>query len=443
TSLERLGAAFEAPSRLVERLITAPFGKKTYDELGIASAPSEILRFALDPLWFVALSKIPAAAKLVGRTGKLGEAAKILKGIPVEEVVRNLPKAERGLIRAAVQKPLGISKALGLTRAQAELGKALQPLSTKLKNIVSYNIDPRLEGRLGKFIGTQSLIPDEEKIKVIGILDGMTDESLDLVHRVVGGRKLTKAQITKATSKELGQIDNVATILRGRIDNLTDEIVREFSKEGAPWWMRRMVPTLEKNKGKYIGKFYDFILEDPKAFERAMGNPEQIKLMMDRLMSRKDLTGRDLVEITRAGIPEFLTTTTMRRLVEQSKLTRWIADNYASANKLHEGMVQVPKTKPWGWLGGMFIDKEVHRAVQGAMSITVGDPSFEAQALKGLARLNSRWKVGKILPNPATHARNFLSNHILMNTVGRMPIYATTPYMLKGAKELLNQGSLY
>lgn len=136
-----------------------------------------------------------------------------------------------------------------------------------------------------------------------------------------------------------------------------------------------------------------------------------------------------------------------QRDIALGRLYKDIAENYASKSP-QEGFVQVPDTKVegtrahrYGKLAGMYVPKEV------LDQLVFNDQEMANGALKLYRAALSRWKEGKTVLNPVTHANNVLSNLTMAHFAGvsywDAPKYAgaikdivTNKDMLKEAKDV-------
>lgn len=139
--------------------------------------------------------------------------------------------------------------------------------------------------------------------------------------------------------------------------------------------------------------------------------------------ARKDLTEAErqaLGEITQAGYRLAKGAQVGAAGASRANMLKDIAKEFGSA-EFRPGYLQMPEGKLWGDLSGKWVPDYIHSQ----LNEWVRRPSeFEKVSRK----LWSYWKFGKTVANPATHARNMMSNLLLADNAGlspaRLDIYA-------------------
>ena len=99
-------------------------------------------------------------------------------------------------------------------------------------------------------------------------------------------------------------------------------------------------------------------------------------------------------------------------------------------------MIQLPETKKLGALSGKFVPKAVADALASKFGSTL---SPMARAYEKALTL---WKTFKTAYNPATIARNDLTNLLVLNPLGGVPFYRLDVYA-KAMREMYAQGEIY
>ncbi len=113
--------------------------------------------------------------------------------------------------------------------------------------------------------------------------------------------------------------------------------------------------------------------------------------------------------------------------------------------KVPDGYVQIPDSKRYGMLRGMYVRKEIRDDLLPTMTLLPADVStVEAWFSPGgaMTRVNSLWKAMKVPLNPATQVRNVMSNAIMMYLSGMSPLRVKRAWSDAG-KEIASSGPLY
>ena len=196
--------------------------------------------------------------------------------------------------------------------------------------------------------------------------------------------------------------------------------------------------TWEKNLGKYLPRLYTSKEAPEGVVSKLKGifpsKPNRIEL--SRFMKRKDIPEeiREVMgEIMEAGYPTAKGLVQMKSAVEHAKLFAETASKWGS-DVLKEGFEKLPDTKRLGQLTSKFVPKAIYDDIQ---EITRIKTPLE----KGLGKIVGGFKFGKVILNPATHARNIMSNSILNSWEGLNP-YRIDIYG-EAAKELITKGKWY
>lgn len=188
----------------------------------------------------------------------------------------------------------------------------------------------------------------------------------------------------------------------------------------------------EANKGFYMARFYD-AFENPERAKATLseffGSYQPNRLTLQRFMKRKDLSPetKDMLgEIFDPAYAVAKGTSQVKHDVITSKFFNRIAANPEWASETYQpGFVQLPATtKGKQAVLGSLSKMYVHPAIaEDVMGMVESQPEF----LKLYKSMMEKWKFGKVILNPATHARNVMANMILADLGGlsphRMDIY--------------------
>lgn len=159
-----------------------------------------------------------------------------------------------------------------------------------------------------------------------------------------------------------------------------------------------------KNLESYLPRYYE-AFETVKAY--AQGRGMTIRAVLDRIKRRKDLpeaVRKALGEIEQAdyivakGMAELhYDVETLETLAKVAKEPDW-----ASAVE-RPGWIRVPDEKNYGALRGMYVPPSILGEVRTALNM-------KASWMEVVDKSYGLWKMGKTVLNPATHARNMMSN---------------------------------
>ncbi len=162
--------------------------------------------------------------------------------------------------------------------------------------------------------------------------------------------------------------------------------------------------TWEQNLGEYIKNAYTEY--ETKKGAGVFGFMKKgIKGIKPRV---EGLTPEKMAELGQIENPAYLLFRSMTDLnhdIENAKLFTQTAKQFAS-DTLKEGFKQLPDAKRLGELANKFVPQSIYDDIQ---EITRARSDIE----KGLGKLVGEFKYAKVILNPATHARNIISNRIL------------------------------
>ena len=194
--------------------------------------------------------------------------------------------------------------------------------------------------------------------------------------------------------------------------------------------------TIERNVGEYMARMYPQHL-NPRAtgFNQGRG----LRLRLNGLKHRKDLTGTtiDKLVIKEPGLPTAIRVREISTSVANNKLFNSVAQNpeWSAVENLTGKMIKMPNTPALGALR----DKWVIPEIAGDITQIVTAPPRAVRAyLKGL----SAWKYSKVVLNPSTHARNQMSNSILLDLSGTNQL-RQAQLMPRVMKDYLQKGPMY
>lgn len=197
------------------------------------------------------------------------------------------------------------------------------------------------------------------------------------------------------------------------------EKVQVDPQTGAIKMSESLRQTIEANLGTYMPRLYRKFEVDPEGVVKFFSG-DKGRMVLDRLMKRTDIPGdvrAAMGEILEPGYPVAKGVQQMTDTLAKAKLFRWVNDNFASATQTSQDMKQLSDSANLGILAGKWVPSSIADDLTGmVMKTPPGTADKIYRKSLGL------WKAGKVLMNPATRARNQMSNSMLMNIVGEMPM---------------------
>lgn len=316
-------------------------------------------------------------------------------------VIRRIPGAEKGAVAAA--------KAFG---------------ETKMGNMV-YSA---LVNRFGQDPVYQKLA----KRSITNINVG-NQNMLDLV------RPLTKlnaeAQRSIAEARKAGTLESLPPELLEKAKPAFDELDR-LGREAVEAGLLDL-DTYEKNVGTYIRRLYTS-KEAPDGIEslKTMFGAKPQRIDVSPFMKRDDIpedVREAMGEIMEAGYPTAKGLVQLKTAIEKSKFFKAVSEGFSS-DVAQEGFTKLAVSSRLGALSGRYVPEFVSKDLDELSQRLSGSDELGKKIVAG-------FKFAKVVLNPATHARNIMSNLVLNNfeglSPGRIDIYA------QAAKELATKGKFY
>ena len=351
------------------------------DALGDLGTPGVIagiiLDIAFDPLTYVGG---------LGLVGKLSKAPKIAK-------VASKAK-----------------KALAATKAGNLLGRSF--IYRFGQDPIYKTIAERSEKAIA--IGTRNLV---EIAKPLAKLDG-------------------KTQKTIADFRKAGKLEDLPKELLDTAKPVFNEVDR-LGKEAVNVGLLKK-ETYEQNVGKYIARLYrkheapGGVVDKIKTFF----DSKPLKIDVSRFKKRTDIpedVREAMGEILEAGYPTAKGLVQLNQAIERAKFFKEVAGKWAK-DTIEYGFVKLSDTKRLGELAGKAVPKPIFDDIQEIIRT-------KTPLQKGVGKVVAGFKFGKVIMNPATHARNIMSNFVLNNFEGlnpaRLDIYG------EAAKQIATKGKWY
>jgi len=246
--------------------------------------------------------------------------------------------------------------------------------------------------------------------------------------------KNKKGQIIRRSAEELSQLFPEEILAKARpafveLDRLGRESVDLglLDKE-----------IYEANIGSYIANLYrkkeapgGVVQKVKEAFET---KPKRIDL--SRFMKRKEIpeeVREAMGEILEAGYPTAKALVQLTRANENAKFFAVVASKWGQ-DALEEGLKKLPNVPTLGKLSGKYVPEPIFDDIQEIIR-------QKTNLDKAMGKIVAGFKYNKVILNPATHARNVMSNFILNSFEGlspfRIDIYA------KAAKSIVTKDEVY
>lgn len=109
------------------------------------------------------------------------------------------------------------------------------------------------------------------------------------------------------------------------------------------------------------------------------------------------------------------------------------------------GYKQIPDTKRYGMLRGMYVRREIADDLLPTMSLIPEDANWYEKFLSpggAGGKFNALWKAYHVPLNPSTQLRNIMSNAIMMNLSG-MGAHRVAEFLGKAIKQMATNGPIY
>lgn len=195
---------------------------------------------------------------------------------------------------------------------------------------------------------------------------------------------------------------------------------------------KRIVDSYRSAGQQYVPRLY--LPEEgttPPQFSSRM-----MKIVRDRFKSRKDIpieARMAMGEIVEPAYPVAKGIAQTGKAVEMATLFNKAASNPRLASSVErEGFVRLPKNETLGSLSNKWVHPEVARDIDDMMA---PKGTFEKIWDAGLGA----WKFSKVVANPATWSRNFMTTSII-NDMGGFKLTEQAKYLPEAMKQLRNKG---
>ena len=194
----------------------------------------------------------------------------------------------------------------------------------------------------------------------------------------------------------------------------------------------------DENVGKYIARLYRTkeVVKEGLAKVPVGAKTKPLKIDLSRFKARKDIPEdirTAMGEILEAGYPTAKGLVQLSQAVHRSRFFRTVSKVWGKDEAL-DGFKQLAKNERLGRLSGKFVPDAIYDDINEVVELMSREKKLSRQIVAG-------FKFGKVIMNPATHARNIISNQIL-NSFEGLPIWRQDIYAV-AAKELARKGKWY
>lgn len=174
--------------------------------------------------------------------------------------------------------------------------------------------------------------------------------------------------------------------------------------------------TIKDNIGTYMARMFRSKLKSNSANPYTL---QGLSLRIEGLMKRKDLSEdvlKKLGEIKEPALPTAIRVKQISESVANESLFKKVAANkeWSADTNVTGTMKQIPNSPKFGSLRNKWVIPEI----AGDINAIKGIGSDVLNNIPIYSKFMSSWKFGKVVLNPATHARNTLTNTILLDLSG-------------------------
>jgi hypothetical protein len=458
--LSKLGDVLQTPQYALTGFLS---GKGVKEGIEKKITPSKALNIAnpalgfaadlvLDPLNLAfglgALSKGAKIAGAVSTADKLSKAADLGVTGLVKSGVEKVTEPVIAKLEPGVREALGAKKLTGAEKVRAEqIEKGSISVGEK-EAAIRESAKP-----------TSELLSDAlDKFPVFGKVKTIAEELGTRTPKSFLGRRSTMetaiakgAEFAKETGEFLtkglspGQQQRIGQIMKGgisigdteaplrliaglgrrRIDSLSSELVNELKTGGFGAGKEDLIGKVLNNVGQYMPRMYREFVEDPKKFVDFIAGGKSARIINEFLKKRKDIpedVRMAMGEILEPGFPVAKRMQQMTHSIEVSKFFRWVNKNFADTQNRTGDLVKLSDNANLGILRNKFVPKEIYNQINDIGKVGRIGENAMTKAIDAYKKALGLWKYGKIVLNPATQARNFMSNLILMD-LGHFPLF--------------------
>lgn len=241
------------------------------------------------------------------------------------------------------------------------------------------------------------------------------------------------AQKAIAEARKAGTLNDLPSELVEKAKPAYDELDR-LGKEAVDLGLLDK-DVYDENVGKYLPRLYR-TKEGEKAATKAIWESTPERINLDRFKKRKDIpeeVREAMGEYLEAGYPTAKGLLQLTRSVENAKFFKEVSKKWG-LDEAADGLKQLPDSRGLGDLRNKYVPEPIFDSLTEIANPKKWGP-------KSLQTATKVFKFGKVVANPATHARNIMSNFMLNDFNGLSP--ARIDIYAKAAKEMANKGDMY
>ncbi len=253
-------------------------------------------------------------------------------------------------------------------------------------------------------------------------------------------RPLTKldsaTQRAIAEARKLGKLEDLPSELLTKAKPAFNELDR-LGKEAVDVGLLK-AETYAENVGSYIARLYrkHEIPEGVIGKVKTFFEKKPLRIDLSRFKKRTDIPDdvrEAMDEILEAGYPTAKSLVQLNQAVERAKFFGEVAGKWAK-DTIEEGFSKLPDVKTLGKLAGKAVPTPIFDDIQEIIRV-------KGPTEKVLSKIVGGFKFSKVILNPATHARNIMSNFLLNSFEGLSP--ARLDIYGQAAKQIATKGELY
>lgn len=349
--------------------------------------------------------------------------------------IHEIPVATEGVLADIFLDPLTYVGGFGLVkRATTAVGGLVKEGATTLAHEI-----PAVQ-KMGDILGRAFVTRygQSEAFKTLDIQrkigESLAKENVSkLVSPVIERPAIIQQRVTQAL-KGAGVTDNEVKILADPIREELDRVGESISKLNPKLLSEE---TFQANKGTYFPRLYtDYEFAKDEEIIGQTFSPRAVSIPKEPFKARLLTEEQSLAKGTRieeAGYPALKRLTQLNVVEQRQKFFSETAK--LASDEPKPGYLQLSEDKSLGDLAGKFLPAAEYKAIADIRHIPSTIEEIYNRAL-------STWKTFKTAYNPATIARNDLTNFFVLNPLGgvgphRLDVYART------ASELMSKGPLY
>ncbi|MEK6877955.1 MAG: hypothetical protein AABY22_00025, partial [Nanoarchaeota archaeon] len=193
----------------------------------------------------------------------------------------------------------------------------------------------------------------------------------------------------------------------------------------------------EENVGSYIARLYKKYEIPKEGIKIPFAEKKPLRVDLSRFKKRTDIPEEiraSMGEILEAGYPTAKALTQLKGSIENTKFFNEVNTKFAK-EIAEEGFERLPAIKTLGALASKYVPKPIADSINEIIRV----PGKTERAITKY--IVAPFKFAKVILNPATHARNVISNFLLNNFEGLSP--ARLDVYAQAAKQIATKGNIY